>query len=173
MPTKIKVAHGDITLMPADAIVNAANNNLLGGEGVDGAIHAAAGPELLAECQTLGGCPTGGAKLTKGYNLPAQYVIHTVGPRYGGEDGQEDELLASCYTNCLELARQHKIKRLLFPNISTGVFRYPKEEAAEIALKTTQRFLAAHPEALDEVVFVSFTDKDFRIFKREFDRLIK
>lgn len=173
MSTLIKAVHGDITKMTVDAIVNAANSDLLGGEGVDGAIHAAAGPELLEECKKLGGCKTGGAKVTKGYNLPVKYVIHTVGPPYGGEDGDEDELLADCYLNCLNLAKEKKAKTLAFPNISTGVFRYPKEEAAEIAIKTTQKFIDENPDTFDEILFVSFTEKDFKIFKREFDNLVK
>lgn len=173
MATKIRAVHGDITKMYVDAIVNAANHDLLGGDGVDGAIHAAAGPELLEECTTLGGCATGEAKATKGYGLPVKYVIHTVGPRYGGEDGDEDVLLANCYLNSLKLGKELKVRSLAFPNISTGVFRYPKEEAAEIAIKTAQKFIKENPRTFDKLIFVSYTEKDFNIFKREFDNLVK
>jgi O-acetyl-ADP-ribose deacetylase (regulator of RNase III) len=174
MPAEIKAIHTDITKLEVDVIVNAANKTLLGGSGVDGAIHAAAGPELLAECRTVGGCEVGEAKITKGYNLSAKYVIHTVGPVYGREDGEEDKLLANCYLNSLQLAQQYKLKTIAFPNISTGIFRYPKDEAAEIAIKTTKQFLTDNPNtSLEAIFFVSFTDPDFKIFRQEFNRLNK
>lgn len=143
---RIQVVEGDITLQAVDAIVNAANTSLLGGGGVDGAIHRAAGPELLAECRTLGGCATGQAKITRGYRLPARYVIHTVGPVWHGGDHGEDELLASCYRNSLALAAQHGLGTLAFPSISTGAYGFPMERAARIAIREIRGFLAAHPE---------------------------
>jgi O-acetyl-ADP-ribose deacetylase (regulator of RNase III) len=174
MSAEIKAIHTDITKLEVDAIVNAANKTLLGGSGVDGAIHDAAGPQLLAECKTLGGCEVGEAKITKGYNLPAKYVIHTVGPIYGREDGEEDELLADCYLNSLKLAQDYNLKTIAFPNISTGIFRYPKDEAAEIAINTTKQFLIDNAEtSLEEIIFVSYTEPDFKIFQKEFNRLYK
>jgi O-acetyl-ADP-ribose deacetylase (regulator of RNase III) len=174
MATKIKAIRGDITKLEVDVIVNAANKTLLGGAGVDGAIHAAAGPKLLAECKTLGGCEVGQAKITKGYNLPAKYVIHTVGPVYGQEDGEEDELLADCYVNSLQIAQEHNAKTIAFPNISTGLFRYPKDEAAEIAIDTAKQFADSNPDtSLEEIIFVSFTEPDFKIFKQEFNKQMK
>lgn len=161
---KITIKKSDITTLTVDAIVNAANKSLLGGGGVDGAIHAVAGPELLLECETLGGCETGQAKITKGYNLPAHYVIHTVGPIYWAENGQESALLASCYTNSLELARQHELRTIAFPCISTGVFRYPKDEAASIAIKTVREYIKEYPEAFDEIIFSVFDDWDLNIY---------
>ena len=139
--SRIEVVEGDITKQTVDAIVNAANTTLLGGGGVDGAIHRAAGPELLAECRTLGGCATGQAKITKGYRLPAKWVIHTVGPVW--RDGQhgEDDLLASCYRSCFALAEQHGIRTIAFPSISTGAYGFPMERAARIAVRETKAFL--------------------------------
>ena len=142
--SRFSVIVGDITNSHADAIVNAANTTLLGGSGVDGAIHAAAGPELLAECRTLGGCETGRAKLTRGYALPAQYVIHTPGPIWSGGQANEAELLASCYRSCLELAAAHGLHSVDFSSISTGVYRYPLRDAAAIAVRTILEFLAEH-----------------------------
>ncbi len=174
MSAEITVYHGDITTLEADAIVNAANKTLTSGEGVNGAIHAAAGPELLRECRKMGGCRTGEAKMTKGYNLPAKYVIHTVGPIYGKEDGEEDELLADCYLNSLRLAESVNAKTLVFPNISTGIFRYPKDEAAELAINTVRNYLKVHPDSsLEKIIFVSYTEPDFKIFKKEFKRLTR
>ena len=155
---------GDITTLAVDAIVNAANRSLLGGGGVDGAIHRAAGRELLAECRTLGGCATGAAKLTKGYHLPARYVIHTVGPVYSGS-ASDALLLRSCYWNSLVLARAHGLHTIAFPAISTGVYGYPKEAAAEIALMTIREWFEAHPDAGMRVSIVSFSAQDDEIYQ--------
>ena len=155
---------GDITTLAVDAIVNAANRSLLGGGGVDGAIHRAAGRELLVECRTLGGCETGAAKITKGYHLPAHYVIHTVGPVYSGT-ASDAELLRSCYWNSLELARAHGLHTIAFPAISTGVYGYPKEAAAEIALMTIREWFDAHPDAGMRVTIVSFSAQDDAVYQ--------
>jgi len=150
---KIQIARGDITKLDVDAIVNAANTTLLGGSGVDGAIHRAAGPELLAECRTLGGCRSGEAKITRGYRLPARFVIHTVGPVWRGGKHGEPETLANCYRNSLQLAVENEIKTIAFPAISCGAYGYPVEEAAQIAFKTTRDFLATSDE-IRKVIFV-------------------
>ncbi|NLJ49904.1 MAG: O-acetyl-ADP-ribose deacetylase [Candidatus Atribacteria bacterium] len=149
----IQVVIGDITEEETDAIVNAANSSLLGGGGVDGAIHRKAGPELKEECRTMGGCPTGEAKITKGYHLKAKYVIHTVGPVWRGGNAQEDELLASCYKNSLQVAKDHGIQSISFPAISTGVYGFPKKRAAEIAIKEVKRFLEKQPLLVRFVCF--------------------
>ncbi len=165
MKTKIELVKGDITKISADAIVNTANTTLLGGGGVDGTIHRAAGPQLLEECQGLDGCETGQAKITKGYRLPARYIIHTVGPVWHGGTAREEELLASCYRNSLELAKKYSLKTIAFPSISTGVYRFPIEKAAKIAYKTVRIFLKENSDIFDKVIFVLFSDEDFEIYK--------
>jgi O-acetyl-ADP-ribose deacetylase (regulator of RNase III) len=165
MKTKIEIVKSDITTLAADVIVNAANTTLLGGGGVDGAIHKAAGPNLRNECKVLGGCKTGQAKITKGYNLPASYVIHTVGPVWRGGNFGEEELLASSYINSLKLAQAHSLKTIAFPSISTGAYRFPIKNATSIALKTVKAFLNDHPEVFQKVIFVVFSDKDLEIYQ--------
>lgn len=165
MTNKIKLHKGDITKLNVDAIVNAANKTLLGGGGVDGAIHRAAGKELLDECRTLNGCETGDAKITKGYNLPAKFVIHTVGPVYNGGGYQEAEKLASCYRRSLEIAVENKLKTIAFPNISTGVYGYPKKEAAEIAIQMVKEFLALNKN-IEQVIFCVFDEENHSIYKK-------
>lgn len=157
---KIALIIGDITQEQVDAIVNAANTSLLGGGGVDGAIHRAAGSGLLEECRRLNGCKTGDAKITRGYNLPAHWVIHTVGPVWQDGNHGEDELLASCYQRCLELAEQHKIRTIAFPAISTGAYRFPSERAARIAVTQVKTFLKSHP-SVEQVIFVSFNRQSY------------
>jgi O-acetyl-ADP-ribose deacetylase (regulator of RNase III) len=154
---RLEVVVADITTLHVDAIVNAANESLLGGGGVDGAIHRAAGPELLAECRTLGGCPTGEARITRGYRLPARYVIHAVGPRWKGGHAGEDALLAGCYRMALELAREHGIASIAFPAISTGVYHFPPERAAEIAVRTVAETVT-QPGMPVRVVFCCFSE---------------
>ena len=155
----------DITKLDVDAIVNAANTSLLGGGGVDGAIHRAAGPDLLKKCSTLGGCKTGEAKITKGYRLLAKRIIHTVGPVWDGGRNSEDELLASCYRNSLRLAVENKIKTIAFPCISTGVYRFPKERAANIAITQIKDFLMTN-KTVESVAFVCFDEENLKVYER-------
>lgn len=162
MTTRIEVVQGDITQLDVDAVVNAANSSLLGGGGVDGAIHRAAGPELLAECRTLGGCKTGDAKVTSGYHLPARHVIHTVGPVWRGGSNGEPELLSSCYRRSLALANQLQLKSIAFPAISTGIYGFPRQHAAEIAVKEVQ----SHVENLERVLFVCFDSETVQIYRK-------
>lgn len=168
---RIHLLRGDITKVECDAIVNAANTSLLGGGGVDGAIHRAAGPSLLAECRTLGGCPTGEARITKGYQLPARHVIHTVGPVYrDGRQGEPDRLRA-CYENSLRMAAEHQLATLAFPAISCGIYGYPFKDAAHIALSTTASHLSAR-EQLKQVTFVLFGDGDLAVYRDVAGRLV-
>ena len=168
---KIELLEGDITDQDTDAIVNAANRSLLGGGGVDGAIHRAAGSQLLAECRTLGGCETGDAKITKGYNLKAKHVIHTVGPVYYSAGRKAPDLLASCYRRSLEVASQSKLKSIAFPSISTGAYGYPLEEAAPIALKTVMVYLKAHPD-IEKVRFVLFGSDAYQAYEKALKKLM-
>jgi O-acetyl-ADP-ribose deacetylase len=164
MPSRIEVVKGDITHQAVEAIVNAANTSLLGGGGVDGAIHRAAGPELLEECRRTGGCPTGEARITRGYRLPARWVIHTVGPVWQGGQYGEDELLAKCYRNSLALADKTGVRTIAFPSISTGVYRFPVDRAARIAVLEVKQFLETH-EGIDKVVFVCFGEEPFKAYQ--------
>ena len=163
--SRIQLILGDITQFETDAIVNAANSSLLGGGGVDEAIHRAAGPGLLAECIELGGCPTGEARITKGYNLKAHFIIHTVGPVWSGGSAEEASKLADCYRNSLQLAEQNQCKSIAFPNISTGAYGFPKEQAAEIAVRTVKEFLKG-TSAIQRVIFCCFGDVNFRIYSK-------
>jgi O-acetyl-ADP-ribose deacetylase len=163
---RIELATGDITKLAIDAIVNAANSSLLGGGGVDGAIHRAAGPELREECRRLGGCPTGEARLTAGYRLPARFVIHTVGPVWRGGGANEEELLARCYRASLGLAAEHDVRSLAFPAISTGIYGFPRPRACAIAIHETNRFLATD-DTLQRVIFISFDAETAALYRRE------
>ena len=162
--SQIQVVQGDITKLDCDGIVNAANRSLLGGGGVDGAIHRAAGPELLAECRTLHGCRTGEAKITKGYRLKAKYIIHTVGPIYSGT-AEDAAQLTDCYRNSLNLAKEHDVHSIAFPAISTGVYGYPLEDATEIAVKTVAQWLEAHADYAMQVIFCCFDARTERVYQ--------
>jgi O-acetyl-ADP-ribose deacetylase (regulator of RNase III) len=163
MTERISIIEGDITKQDVEAIVNAANSTLLGGGGVDGAIHRAAGPRLLEECRTLNGCETGEARITKGYNLPARWIIHTVGPVWNGGQNHEDELLRRCYSNSLSLAAEHSIRTLAFPSISTGVYGFPIERASRIALSSIMKHLSNHPLP-ENITVVCFSKSDFIVY---------
>lgn len=162
---KIEIVQGDITKLDVDAIVNAANTTLLGGSGVDGAIHRAAGPELLAECRTLGGCQLGEAKITRGYRLPTRFIIHTVGPVWRGGKRGEPETLANCYRNSLQVAVENGIKTIAFPAISCGAYDYPVQEAAQIAVKSTREFLA-NEDKIEKVIFVLWSEDIYEAYRR-------
>lgn len=164
---RIELIQGDITQLKVDAIVNAANSSLLGGGGVDGAIHRAAGPLLLEECRNLNGCRSGEAKITKGYLLPAKHVIHTVGPVWHGGSANEEHLLATCYRNSLQLAAANKLETVAFPAISTGVYRFPKEKAAQIAMENSIQFLEKEP-SIKKIFFVVFDEENYHIYTRIF-----
>ena len=166
--SQIQVVQGDITKLDCDGIVNAANRSLLGGGGVDGAIHRAAGPELLAECRTLHGCRTGEAKITKGYRLKAKYIIHTVGPIYSGT-AEDAAQLADCYRNSLNLAKEHDVHSIAFPAISTGVYGYPLEDATEIAVKTVAQWLEAHAYYAMQVIFCCFDARTERVYQTKME----
>ena len=170
MKAHVEIVEGDITRQHVDAVVNAANTSLLGGGGVDGAIHRAAGPELLEETKRIGGCPTGEARVSKGYKLPASWIIHTVGPVWKGGRRNEENLLASCYRNSLAAAREIGARTIAFPSISTGAYGFPLERATEIAVKETRSFLE-EDESLDKVIFVCFGSRAYEIYQRVYERI--
>lgn len=161
----LSVIQSDITKINADAIINPANETLLGGGGCDGAIHNAAGPDLLKECQALNGCKKGEAKITKGYNLTAKYIIHTVGPIYEHENSEDDKILTNCYINCFKLAKENKIKTIAFPCIGTGCYRFPKDEAAKIAIKVARQYVGG----FEKIIFVCFSELDYKIYQKLID----
>ena len=165
MPGRIEAVKGDITRQRVDGVVNAANTSLLGGGGVDGAIHRVAGAELLEECRAIGGCPTGEARMTRGYRLPAKHVIHTVGPVWSGGNRREPELLRACYESSLALAREHDLTSIVFPSISTGAYGYPIEQAARIAVSSAREHLA-RPTTVELVRFVCFSEADLAVYRR-------
>ena len=169
MKNRIEILRGDITELRVDAIVNAANTSLLGGGGVDGAIHRAAGPELLEFNRKLGGCQTGEAKISPGFKLPAKFIIHTVGPVWNGGKHNEDNLLANCYNNSLKLALENKIKTIAFPAISTGVYRFPLERATNIAFTEVKKFLENN-ESIEKVIFVCFDEETYRVYRKNFQK---
>lgn len=170
--TKLTVKLGDITVMEVDAVVNAANNSLLGGAGVDGAIHRAGGPQILEECRKLGGCPTGEARITTAGEMPSKYVIHTVGPIYRGGQAGESKYLYNAYYNSLKLAVEYELKTIAFPFISAGAYGYPKHEAAEVALQSVLDFLDRHGY-IDEVIFVTYSQQDFSLYQEKLRQLAK
>ena len=172
MENRVEIIEGDITKQEVDAIVNAANTTLLGGGCVDGAIHRAAGPGLVAETRTIGGCPTGEAKATKGYRLPAKWVIHTVGPVWGGGDRNEDKLLANCYRNCFKAARGLGVKTIAFPSISTGAYMFPLERATMIALEETKKVMQTDKE-FTKVIFVCFGEKVLKTYQEAYKKVFK
>ena len=168
----LKIIQGDITEIKVDAIVNAANNTLLGGGGVDGAIHRAGGPIILEQCKKIGGCPTGEARITTAGNMPSKYVIHTVGPIYKDGSKGEDKLLYNAYYNSLKLAKEYELKTIAFPSISTGVYGYPKDEAGMIAIGAVMDFINRE-KGLEEIIFVSFSKSDYMLYKGILDKMIK
>jgi O-acetyl-ADP-ribose deacetylase (regulator of RNase III) len=163
---RIELALGDITCQKVDAVVNAANTTLLGGGGVDGAIHRIAGHQLLEECRQVGGCPTGEARITRGYRLPAKYVIHTVGPVWKGGHRQEEDLLRSCYVNSMRLAAENHVRTIAFPSISTGAYNFPIERAARIAVATVTELLDS-PSVIEKVIFVCYSKNDYNVYRNE------